>query len=91
MEQDSEPQVEGVLVKDHTLITNKEMQNSLEQKGYGQISHKKFFLKPFESLYLMYCDKLKLQGKKKVDFDALLQVCIKQDEDAQTKFLITVT
>jgi len=88
MELDSEPQVEGVLVKDHTLITNKDMQNILEQKGYGEITQKKFFLKPFESLYLMYCDKLKLKGKKKIDFDNLLQTCIKHDEDALTKFLI---
>ena len=54
MELDSEPQVEGELVKDQTLITNKEMQNELELKGYGETSNKKFFLKPFESLYLLY-------------------------------------
>ena len=86
---ESEPSVEGVLVKDQTLIENKEMQNSLEQKGYGEISKKKFFLKSFESLYLLYCKKLKLgKGKKKIDFDSLMQICKKNDEDALTKFLI---
>jgi len=57
---ESEPQVAGELVKDHTLISNKEMQDSLENKGYGEIHKKNFFLKPFESLYLLYCDKLEL-------------------------------
>jgi len=89
MSEDTEPQVEGILVKNQTLITNKEMQNSLEQKAYGEISKKKFFLKPFESLYLLYCKKLKLtQGKKIIDFNSLMQTCIKHDENELTKFLI---
>lgn len=89
MDLESEPQVEGSLVNDHVLISDKKMQNSLEQKGYGEIRQKKFLLKPFESLYLLYCDKLKLfKGKKIVDFDTMMQTCIKEDQDALTKFLI---
>jgi tRNA-intron endonuclease, archaea type len=89
MSLDTEPQVEGILIKNQTLITNKEMQNSLEQKGYGEVNKKKFFLKPFESLYLLYCQKLKLtQGKKNIDFNSLMQTCIKHDQDELTKFLI---
>ena len=52
--------VEGTLVKDHVLVSNKDMQHSLELKGFGEEMKKKFFLKPFESLYLLYVDKLKL-------------------------------
>ena len=86
---DEEPSVVGELVKDQALIKNKIMQQSLEQKGFGETSNKKFFLKSFESLYLLYCQKLTLhKGRQKVDFDALLQTCIKNDEDALTKFLI---
>ena len=89
MSLDSEPQVEGELVKDQTLITDKLMQQNLEQKGYGEITKEQFFLKPFESLYLMYYDKLKLhKAKKIIDFDSLLESCIKYDEDALSKFLI---
>jgi len=43
MEPESEPQVEGTLVNDQVLITKKEMQQSLELKGYGEISKSKFF------------------------------------------------
>ena len=89
MSLESEPQVEGELSKDQTLITNKTMQQSLEQKGYGESSKNKFFLKSFESLYLLYCDKLKLsKGKKKIDFNSMMQICIKHDEESLTKFLI---
>ena len=89
MEIEAEPQVEGELVKDQTLISKKEMQRALEQKGYGEITNKKFFLKPFESLYLLYCEKLKLKKANRIiDFDSLMQTCKKYDEDVLTKFLI---
>ena len=89
MSQDTEPQVEGILVKDQTLISNKKMQNELEQKGYGEVTKKKFFLKPFESFYLLHLEKLKLtKGKQRIDFNSLMELCIKNDEDALTKFLI---
>lgn len=86
---DIEFKVEGVLVKDHTLISDKNMQNSLEQKGFGEIIKKKFFLKPFESLYLLYADKLKLiKTNQQINFDSMMQECIKFDNDILTKFLI---
>ena len=45
MELDSEPQVEGELVKDHVLISNKEMQHSLELKRIWRIIKEKISLK----------------------------------------------
>lgn len=86
---DLESKVEGVLVKDHVLIADKNMQHSLEQRGFGETIKQKFFLKPFESLYLVYADKLRLaKGRNTINFDVLLGECIKQDGDAFTKFLI---
>ena len=55
-----ESKVEGILVKDHVLVSDKDMQHILELKGFGEMMKKKFFLKPFESLYLLYVDKLRL-------------------------------
>ena len=89
MDNDSEPNVEGLLIDDQTLISDSTMQHDLELKGYGDFSEKKFFLKPFEALYLLYSNKLKLhKGNKLIDFDSLMQICIKFDEDILTKFLI---
>lgn len=86
---DIESKVEGVLVKDHTLISDKNMQNGLEQKGFGEVIKKKFFLKPFESLYLLYTDKLKLtKGSQQINFDTMMQECKKFDDNILTKFLI---
>jgi tRNA-intron endonuclease len=89
MSSDSEPNIEGVLVDDHTLVTNKEIQNLLEQKGYGELRQNKFFLKPFESLYFLFYNKLHLtKRKKQMNFDEMLQICTEFDENALTKFLI---
>ena len=89
MEIEAEPQVEGELLKDQTLISKKDMQQALEQKGYGEITNKKIFLKPFESLYLLYCEKLKLKKASKIiDFASLMHACKKYDEGILTKFLI---
>jgi tRNA-intron endonuclease len=89
MSSDTEPNIEGVLVDDHTVITNKEMQNALEQKGYGELKQNKFLLKPFESMYFLFYNKLQLtKGKKHIGFDQMLQICTEFDENALTKFLI---
>src|SRR5207245_9802714 len=84
-----EYKVEGILVQDHTLVSDKDMQHSLEQRGFGDVIRNKFMLEPFESLYLLYIDKLNLvKVKQQVDFDNLLDECIKHDQDIFTKFLI---
>ncbi len=81
--------VEGELIFDQTLISNKDMIHELELKGYGEIENGKLLLKFFESLYLLYSDRLILKkGKKKINFDDLLNICQKQDPEALTKFLI---
>jgi tRNA-intron endonuclease len=84
-----EARVEGVLVKDHVLVSDKDMQHVLELRGFGEIIKKKFFLKPFESLYLLYVGKLKLfRGSHVMDFDTLMAECMKLDPESFTKFLI---
>jgi len=83
------PVVEGELVSDKTQISNKDMIHELELKGYGELEQEKLYLKFFESLYLLYSKKLILKkGKKKIDFDGLMNICQKQEPEALTKFLI---
>ena len=86
---DDTPLVEGALVSNQTQISNKEMIHELEIKGYGEIEKDKLLLKFFESLYLLYSNRLILKkGKKQIKFDDLLTICQKQDSESLTKFLI---
>jgi tRNA-intron endonuclease len=86
---DDTPLVEGELISNQAHISNKNMIHDLEIKGYGEIDNNKFLLKSFESLYLLYSEKLILKkGKKQIKFDDLLNICQKQDSESLTKFLI---
>ena len=81
--------IQGVLIKNQIMVLNPDSQRDLEQKGYGEFEKNKFYLKSFESLYLLYTGTLTLfKGKKKVDFDSLMQICKKNDEGILTKFLV---
>ena len=81
--------IQGVLVKNQIMVLNPDSQKDLEQKGYGEFEKNKFYLKSFESLYLLYTGALVLlKGKNKIDFDSLMQICKKIDEGILTKFLV---
>ena len=86
---EADPEIQGVLIKNQTIILEPNRQQELEQKGYGEMEKDKLFLKPFESLYLLYTGRLALfKGKKNIDFDSFLQICKKQHGDILTKFLV---
>ncbi len=83
------PLVEGELVVDQVSISKREMIHDLQLKGFGEIEKEKLLLEPFESLYLLYLEKLILtKRKKKIDFDTMLNLCQKKDNEILTKFLI---
>ena len=83
------PEVEGELVSDKTKITNKSMIQELQLKGYGEIENNELILQLFESLFLLYSEKLELKkGRKKIDFDNLMSIYQRKDPEALTKFLI---
>ena len=89
MSVEADPEIQGVLIKNQSIILEPNRQQELEQKGYGDMVKDKLFLKPFESLYLLYTGKLALfRGKKNIGFDLFLQICKKQDESILTKFLV---
>ena len=89
MSNESDPEIQGVLIKNQTVVLEPKLQQQLNQKGYGEMDHSKLLLKSFESLYLLFTDRLTIfKGKKNVDFDSYLQICKKQDKDILTKFLV---
>ena len=89
MSNDLDPEVQGVLIKNQTVILEPKLQQQLKQKGYGEMDQNKLLLKSFESLYLLFTGRLAIfRGKKNIDFDSFLQICKKQDKDILTKFLV---
>ena len=81
--------IEGKLFRDLTVITGNDMITYLQTKGYGETHKKKFVLRPFESLYLLYHNKLKLtQRNKIISFNSFVDRSIKYDNSLLTKFLI---
>ena len=86
---EADPEIQGVLIKNQAIILEPNRQQQLVQKGYGEMDQSKLLLKSFESLYLLFTDRLTLfRGKKKIDFDSFLQICKKHDKDILTKFLV---
>ncbi|MDX1595353.1 MAG: tRNA-intron lyase [Nitrosopumilaceae archaeon] len=83
------PLVEGSLISDQTKISNEEMIQELKLKGFGEQEKNGYFLKSFESLYLLYTDRLVLKKtKKKITFNEMMDVAQKNDPEILTKFLI---
>ena len=82
-------EVRGDLIKDQACISENKMIHNLEQKGFGEIDNGKLFLKSFETLYLLYTQKLFLKkNKKQIDFDTFMNICQKTNPEILTKFLI---
>lgn len=86
------PRVQGLLENDGGLVRvdDAEMIKELTLKGYGEDDEGIFYLKPFESLYLLYTNKLVLTKKKgnSVNFDSLVKMCTDSDSQTLTRFLI---
>jgi len=62
---EADPEIQGVLIKNQTIILEPNRQQDLEQIGYGEMEKDKLFLKPFESLYLLYIGKLLFLREKR--------------------------
>ena len=86
---ENDSKIQGVFLKNQTLILDPEVQHDLQLKGYGEMEENKLILKPFESLYLLHTGKLViLKGKKNLNFDFLLGIYRQLDENILTNFLI---
>lgn len=82
--------VAGQLISSRVYVNDRDMIRELEQKGFGETDGKRFLLKQFEALYLLYTDRLTLtrRGGKEVDFASLVRTCQKEDPEIMTRFLI---
>jgi len=89
MSEEIEYTVHGELVNGNVLIDDERAIDELEKKGYGDKDGKKYLLKIYEALYLLYGKKMTIKHKKQMkDFDQLVDIGLKQDNEAWTRFLI---
>ena len=71
------------------VVEESRFQDQLRNKGFGEKEDSKYFLKPYEALYLVYTKRLILKSKRSsLDFDSLIDLVFKDDKDILTKFLI---
>ncbi|MDP6897595.1 MAG: tRNA-intron lyase [Candidatus Nitrosopelagicus sp.] len=86
---DFETKISAKLINEKTIVINPEMQKILAQRGFGDLQNDTLTLDSFETLYLLYNNKLELKKvNKNIIFDELIQKYIQKNDDALTRFLL---
>ena len=86
----SELKINGVLTEKGVEVTEKSNVDALSQRGYGTTENNVFTLAFYEALYLLDKEMLEVKDEKgeEVDFQALLQVYEKTDQNAWVNYLV---
>ena len=86
---DFETKISAKLINEKTIVINPKMQNILTERGFGESEKDTLILNSFETLYLLYNDKLELKKiNKSIAFDELIQKYIQKNNDILTQFLL---
>ena len=86
---DFETKISGKLINEKTIVINPKMQNILTERGFGESEKDTLILNSFETLYLLYNDKLELKKvNKSIVFDELIQKYIQKEDDILIRFLL---
>ena len=86
---DFETKISAKLINEKTIVINPKMQNVLTERGFGESEKDTLILNSFETLYLLYNNKLELKKiNKSIIFDELLQKYIQKNDDILTQFLL---
>ena len=86
---DFETTISAKWINEKTIVINPKMQNILMERGFGESEKDSLILNSFETLYLLYNDKLELKKiNKSIVFDELMQKCIQKNDDILTQFLL---
>ena len=77
----------GKFINEKVIILNPKMQAILVERGFGESEKNTLILDSFETLYLLYNNKLELKKVNKIIvFDELLQKYIQKNDDILTQF-----
>jgi len=86
---DFETKISAKLINEKIIVINPKMQNILRERGFGESEKDTLILNSFETLYLLYNDKLELKKiNKNIVFDELIQKYIQKNDDILTRFLL---
>ena len=86
---DFETKITAKFIDEKTIVINPKMQNILNERGFGESEKDTLILNSFETLYLLYNNKLELKKiNKNVVFDELIQKYIQKNDDILTRFLL---
>ena len=86
---DFETKISAKLIGGKIVVLNPKMQNILTERGFGDLQNDTLTLDSFETLYLLYNNKLELKKvNKNIIFDELIQKYIQKNDDALTRFLL---
>ena len=86
---DFETKITAKFMDEKTIVINPKMQNILNERGFGESQNDTLILNSFETLYLLYNNKLELKKvNKNIVFDELIQKYIQKNDDILTRFLL---
>ncbi|MBT4510437.1 MAG: tRNA-intron lyase [Thaumarchaeota archaeon] len=86
---DFETKITAKFIDEKTIVINPKMQNILNERGFGESQNDTLILNSFETLYLLYNNKLELKKvNKNIVFDELIQKYIQKNDDILTRFLL---
>ena len=86
---DFETKITAKFIDEKTIVINPKMQNILTERGFGESEKDTLILNSFETLYLLYNNKLELKKiNKNIVFDELIQKYIQKNDDILTRFLL---
>ena len=86
---DFETKISAKLINDKTIVLNPKMKIFLTERGFGESDKDSLILDSFETLYLLYNEKLELKKvNKNVVFDELIQKYIQKNDDTLIRFLL---
>ena len=86
---DFETKISAKLINEKIIVINPKMQNILTERGFGESEKNTLILNLFETLYLLYNNKLELKKvNKNIIFDELIQKHIQKNDDILTRFLL---
>ena len=86
---DFETKITAKFIDEKTIVINPKMQSVLTERGFGELEKDTLILNSFETLYLLYNNKLELKKiNKNIVFDELIQKYIQKNDDILTRFLL---